>query len=305
MTASYERVVIESVAQWRRWLQSNHATSPGIWLVTWKKGHRPWIAYDDIVDQAICFGWVDSQPRSLDEHRSQRLLTPRRAGSRWSKVNKERVRRLQAAGQMRQPGLAAVQRAKADGTWTALDSIETLTEPHELSRALDANHAARQHWDGFPLRPGARSSNGSARPKPPRPETSGSSRPWPRLPSADAPTSGVNPRTSTESARPDRGEVTRSSDDWGHSGEAMRAILVGRSNERCRRRLIAGGPSGWPRLLAGSTPLERRRAQQLDATVSLRRGANAVEVHGSGRRPVGRDRFAGIPVEGLARTRCV
>ena len=85
MSNSYEHVLIEDQAQWRAWLDANHATSPGIWLVTWKKASgRILIPYDAIVDEALAYGWIDSRPRSIDEHRSARLLTPRKPASNWS-----------------------------------------------------------------------------------------------------------------------------------------------------------------------------------------------------------------------------
>lgn len=151
MSDRYDKVTIESRAQWRRWLGSHHADTPGIWLVTWKKSSgRPTVPYDDIIEEALCVGWVDSRPRSLDADRSQLLVTPRKPGSNWSRLNKQRVERLTAAGRMRPSGLAAVEAAKADGTWTALDDVENLIEPDDLAAALDAVPAARREWDGFP-----------------------------------------------------------------------------------------------------------------------------------------------------------
>jgi uncharacterized protein YdeI (YjbR/CyaY-like superfamily) len=116
---SYERVEIASRAAWRRWLSKNHARSESIWLVTFKKhtGARH-VPYGDVVEVALCFGWIDSVPRKLDEDRSMVLLSPRKPGSPWSKLNKERVERLIAAGLMTAMGLAKVESAKADGSWT-------------------------------------------------------------------------------------------------------------------------------------------------------------------------------------------
>ncbi len=151
MSDSYPQVQIETRAQWRDWLAANHATSPGIWLVTWKKtAGRPYLAYDDIVEEALAFGWVDSQPRTIDSQRSARLLTPRKRGSNWSRLNKQRIERLTAAGLMTPAGLSAVAAARANGRWTALDATETLAEPADLAAVLDANPAARGHWDAFP-----------------------------------------------------------------------------------------------------------------------------------------------------------
>ena len=148
--SDYTQLTVESRAELRAWLTAHHSTSAGIWLVTFKKGHGPYLSYDDIVEEALCVGWIDSQPRSLDQHRSQRLLTPRRTGSNWSRLNKARVARLTAAGLMQPAGLAAVHAAEADGTWTALDQVEDLTEPDDLRTALDRDPAARAAWNGFP-----------------------------------------------------------------------------------------------------------------------------------------------------------
>ena len=151
MSQSYPLVQIENRAQWRDWLAAHHATSPGIWLVTWKKtAGRQYLPYDDIVEEALAFGWVDSQPKTVDSQRSARLLTPRRPASNWSQLNKQRVERLVAAGLMQPAGLAAVAAAKANGRWTTLDMTETLAEPADLAAALDAVPAARAHWDHFP-----------------------------------------------------------------------------------------------------------------------------------------------------------
>jgi uncharacterized protein YdeI (YjbR/CyaY-like superfamily) len=144
-------VTIESRRQWRAWLAENHASAPGVWLTRYKKASgRGQVSYDDVVEEALCFGWVDSRPRSLDENRSQLLVTPRKPTSRWSRLNKQRVERLLAAGLMTPAGLAAVEVARRNGAWTALDDVEELAEPADLSEALDARPAARRHWDAFP-----------------------------------------------------------------------------------------------------------------------------------------------------------
>jgi len=151
MNGNYEQVLAESQAQWRAWLEAHHGTSPGIWLVTWKKASgRPLLSYDAIVDEALCYGWVDSRPRSIDSQQSARLITPRKPTSNWSARNKTRVEQLAAAGRMQPSGLAAVAAAKANGAWTALDHVETLTEPLDLTAALDATPSARHYWDAFP-----------------------------------------------------------------------------------------------------------------------------------------------------------
>ena len=149
--AHREQVLIESRPQWRDWLVARHDRSSGIWLVRWKAGSgHPVVSYDDVVDEAIAFGWVDSRPRALDEHRSQLLLTPRKPTSSWSRMNKARAEALTTAGLMSSAGLAAVDLARQNGSWNRLDDIENLIEPDELRTLLDATDQARQHWDNFP-----------------------------------------------------------------------------------------------------------------------------------------------------------
>jgi uncharacterized protein YdeI (YjbR/CyaY-like superfamily) len=148
---SLEQLAMETRSEWRSWLAYHHASSPGVWLVRWKADSgRPHLTYDDLVEEALCVGWVDSQPRKLDELRSQLRVTPRKPGSRWSALNRARVERLTVAGLMLPAGLAAVERARADGSWTALDAVEQLVEPEDLRLLLDADPTARSEWDGFP-----------------------------------------------------------------------------------------------------------------------------------------------------------
>ena len=151
MSGSYEQVLAESQGQWHAWLEAHHDSSPGIWLVTWKRASgRPLLSYDAAVDEAPCYGWVDSRPRSIDGQQSARLITPGKTASNWSARNKTRVDQLTAAGRMQRPGLAVVAAAKANGAWTALDHVETLTEPPDLTAALDSAPSARRYWDAFP-----------------------------------------------------------------------------------------------------------------------------------------------------------
>jgi uncharacterized protein YdeI (YjbR/CyaY-like superfamily) len=114
----YERFHPESRSEWRRWLAANHASSPGVWLVSWRRSTgKPTVGYDAAVEEALCFGWIDSLAKTVDEARSRQLFTPRRRRSRWSQSNRERVERLAAAGLMEPAGVSAVEAAKAAGTW--------------------------------------------------------------------------------------------------------------------------------------------------------------------------------------------
>jgi uncharacterized protein YdeI (YjbR/CyaY-like superfamily) len=148
---AYEQVLIESRAEWASWLSKHHQRSPGIWLARWKKGSgHPVVPYDDVVEEAIRFGWVDSKPRSLDERQSLLLVTPRKPRSNWSRINKQRAEALIGSGRMAPAGQAAVESAKANGAWDALNQVEDLAEPLDLAVALDANPTARAYWDAFP-----------------------------------------------------------------------------------------------------------------------------------------------------------
>lgn len=146
-----ERVHLETRDQWREWLATHHGSSPGIWLVTWRKGAGPPVlGYDDIVEEALCFGWVDSRPGKVDDRRTRILVTPRKPGSSWSRPNKERVERLAAAGLLAPAGQAAVEAAQADGSWSRLDAVEDLVVPDDLAAAFDAEPGSREQWDAFP-----------------------------------------------------------------------------------------------------------------------------------------------------------
>jgi uncharacterized protein YdeI (YjbR/CyaY-like superfamily) len=140
----------EGRAEWRDWLAEHHATSDGVWLVSWKAATgRPRLPYEEAVEEALCVGWIDSLANTLDDERSLQLMTPRKRGSGWSRRNKERVERLTAAGLMRPAGLVAVEAAKTDGSWSLLDAVEDLIEPDELRAGLEERPGAREHWDGF------------------------------------------------------------------------------------------------------------------------------------------------------------
>jgi uncharacterized protein YdeI (YjbR/CyaY-like superfamily) len=140
-----------SRAEWRAWLAENYTRTAGVWLVSYKKATgKPRFDYEEAVEEALCFGWIDSKGNKLDEERSLLWFAPRKGGTGWSKPNKERVEKLIAAGQMTPAGLAKVEAAKADGTWTALDSIEALEIPPDLATALGSYPTATAYFDAFP-----------------------------------------------------------------------------------------------------------------------------------------------------------
>jgi uncharacterized protein YdeI (YjbR/CyaY-like superfamily) len=141
----------ETRAAWRAWLAANHATHRGVWLAAWRRGvDRPVVPYSDTVEEALCFGWIDSTANVLDERRSLQLMTPRKPKSSWTRLNRERVARMEAAGLLTDAGRRAVAVAQANGYWSLMDQVEDLREPDDLAAALDAVPAARTHWDAFP-----------------------------------------------------------------------------------------------------------------------------------------------------------
>lgn len=143
-----------TIAAWRDWLVKHHQDTDGVWLARWKKasGKVP-LDYARIVEEALCFGWIDGVTNTLDDGRQVQLLTPRRRGSAWSPSNKERVERLIGDGRMTPSGMRVIEAAKADGSWSMQDAAHALIEPAELATALDAKPEARRQWDAFPRSP--------------------------------------------------------------------------------------------------------------------------------------------------------
>ena len=143
-------VLAETRAEWRAWLERNHE-SKGAWLVSWKKATgRPFIPYPETVDEALCFGWVDSRPNKLDDERAMRLFTPRQPKSPWSRLNKEKVARLSEQGLIAPAGERMVETAKANGSWTVYDEIENIVIPSDLAASLAEDERARGFFERFP-----------------------------------------------------------------------------------------------------------------------------------------------------------
>jgi len=137
-------------AAWRAWLASNHATATGVWAVTYRRAAgKPVVGYDDLVEEALCFGWIDSRPGKLDAERTMLRFTPRKRGSAWSRPNKDRVERLIADDSMTAAGLRAVEAARADGSWDALNEVDELRVPDDLAAALAGNPDAARGFEGM------------------------------------------------------------------------------------------------------------------------------------------------------------
>jgi len=148
--AELKNVQPRSRTAWRGWLEKHHATSPGIWLVFAKKHTRlPSLSYDDAVEEALCFGWIDSLVKSIDDRFHMQIFTPRKAKSAWSALNKKRVEALLANGLMTAAGLKMIDLAKQSGKWDAWSHVDALTVPPELKAAIDANAAAKKNWPTY------------------------------------------------------------------------------------------------------------------------------------------------------------
>lgn len=151
MPRTPEMVEVGSREEWRAWLAEHHQQKEGILLVTYRKGtSERYIPYEEIVEEALCFGWIDSTRRKLDDERTTLLVTPRKPNSGWSQVNKERVERLIEAGRMTPMGLAVIERAKANDSWTRFDEAAALKVPEDLSGALASQPAAEANFNAFP-----------------------------------------------------------------------------------------------------------------------------------------------------------
>jgi uncharacterized protein YdeI (YjbR/CyaY-like superfamily) len=143
------RIPFASAADWERWLEESHADSEGVWIKMAKKGTPiDSVRYPEVLEIALCFGWIDGRREALDDRHFLQRFTPRRVRSRWSRINRKTAEALIAEGSMRGAGLAEVERAKADGRWdAAYDSQRTISVPEDLQRALDTRPQARAFFD--------------------------------------------------------------------------------------------------------------------------------------------------------------
>jgi uncharacterized protein YdeI (YjbR/CyaY-like superfamily) len=138
-------------ANWHAWLLKNHSTKKAVWLVIFKKTcATPCVYYPQAVNQALCFGWVDSKPNKRDDNSYYQFFTPRNTKSNWSKVNKDKVAKLITEKQMHQAGFKAIEIAKNNGTWDALNNVDNLILPDELAQLFVKNKIAKNNWDAFP-----------------------------------------------------------------------------------------------------------------------------------------------------------
>jgi len=137
-------------AEWREWLSTNYNVSKGVWLVILKNGAEvAGITYAAAVEEALCFGWIDGRAATLDAQNFKLYMSPRKPGSVWSKLNKQRIRKLVKEGSMTSAGLAKIETAKKDGSWNKLDEIDRLAIPEDLLAQLSANAQAKRNFEAF------------------------------------------------------------------------------------------------------------------------------------------------------------
>jgi uncharacterized protein YdeI (YjbR/CyaY-like superfamily) len=147
-------VAFPSAAEWEEWLEANHADSRGVWVrIAKRDSGLDSVRYPEVLDVALCFGWIDGQRRAGDERTFLQRMTPRGPRSRWSRINRDRADELAGAGRMRPAGRARTEEARADGRWDAAYQPQSrATVPEDLQRALDANPAAREAFAGLDSR---------------------------------------------------------------------------------------------------------------------------------------------------------
>jgi uncharacterized protein YdeI (YjbR/CyaY-like superfamily) len=141
----------KSQADWRKWLQKNYATQPHVWLILYKKNAGvPTLTYDEVVEECLCYGWIDSKPNKRDDKSYFLFIAPRKPKSVWSALNKTRIEKLLKQNKMAAPGLQKIEDAKKDGSWVALDNIEALVMPVALQQAFAKNSIALKYFEAFP-----------------------------------------------------------------------------------------------------------------------------------------------------------
>jgi uncharacterized protein YdeI (YjbR/CyaY-like superfamily) len=151
MESDLKKVFIDTIEDLRNWLAENYAQKDSVWLVRFKKDFaNKYIDYADVVDELLCYGWVDSLPKKLDEKRTMLRISPRNPRSNWSGINKQKVRKLTAQSRMQPPGLELVTIAKENGSWNFLDEVEQLVIPEDLQTELEKVSKANYYFNRFP-----------------------------------------------------------------------------------------------------------------------------------------------------------
>jgi uncharacterized protein YdeI (YjbR/CyaY-like superfamily) len=137
--------------EWRRWLEKNHASEKKVWLLMYHKNSgMPGVYYAEAVEEALCFGWIDSRPNKNDDKSFYLSFSPRKSGSVWSQLNKDRVKKLIKDGKMHPAGAKMIALARKNGMWNALKKIDQMEIPDDLSKAFRKNKTALRNFESFP-----------------------------------------------------------------------------------------------------------------------------------------------------------
>lgn len=148
-TENFKKVEVSSPEELRSWLMKHHSQHESIWLVTWKKSEpQRYVSREEVLDELLCFGWIDGIRRKLDERRTMQLIAKRKA-EHWATTYKERAAKLIAAGKMHESGLKAIESSKANGLWDFMDDVDQLIVPKDLSAALAAYSGAAAFFDAI------------------------------------------------------------------------------------------------------------------------------------------------------------
>jgi uncharacterized protein YdeI (YjbR/CyaY-like superfamily) len=136
--------------EWRQWLVENHSSSQFVWLVQYKqKSARPSISWSEAVDEALCFGWIDSTRKTIDHERFLQFFCKRKPTSNWSKINKTKIERLIAKGLMTEAGYKSIEVAKKNGSWSILDDVEELIIPNDLREAFQSQAGSADYFNNL------------------------------------------------------------------------------------------------------------------------------------------------------------
>jgi uncharacterized protein YdeI (YjbR/CyaY-like superfamily) len=148
MTDEIKSFYPRSREEWRKWLEENHKSEKNVWLIFYKKAsNMPTVEYSDTVDEALCFGWIDSKIQPIDSQKYRRLFSVRKPKSVWSRVNKLKLEKLIEQNLIQEAGFESIETAKKNGSWLVLDEVEDLTIPPDLEAKFNENVAAKSYFE--------------------------------------------------------------------------------------------------------------------------------------------------------------
>ncbi|CAD0008118.1 YdeI/OmpD-associated family protein [Flavobacterium chungangense] len=137
----------ECQTDWRKWLEKNHQSKQSVWLIYYtKKSNIPTINWSEAVDEALCFGWIDSTRKTIDDSSFIQFFSKRKPNSTWSKINKEKIKQLIDSGRMTKAGYKSIETAKQNGSWTILDEVEELIIPNDLEDAFRKHNGSKDYF---------------------------------------------------------------------------------------------------------------------------------------------------------------